>query len=464
MYTQHQITQGFACNKRTRYLYSSDNISTKRSLQQFYGHQFKSLVAELLNNKSAREKLNVDFSNIENIQFNIEHDSVKVAKGHIDALIHNKNGDTNLIVISAKTRLDEGVDIKVACQLDLALSYNGNIKHIYVIYVDNKYASTKYGMVKVKDYTDSRMFLLRLLDDKIAKMSNKNVRSCRIGPHCNVPFPCEFKSLCHADCDTKYPIHTLPWYKESNHTVKDIRALDVDEVTNHSQKMVIEAVKLGKEVFRKEVSIHLDALNFPIRHVDFETVAMPVPVWSGIQAYERVPFQWSCHTEYESGKVTHQSFLSLSTSDPRRAFAETLIETLAKKGSILVYHKSVEMNILKQIGRWYPDLNEDIKLILNRIVDLLPIVKEHYYHPDMEGSWSIKRVAPCLCPEINYKFLDGVQNGEDAQLAFMEFLQGTLEAQDVEQLRSYLLDYCELDTYSMVVILKALRLKCRNTK
>ena len=58
--------------------------------------------------------------------------------------------------------------------------------------------------------------------------------------------------------------------------------------------------------------------------------------------------------------------------------------------------------------------------IIDRIVDLLPIARERYYHPSQEGSWSIKKVLPALVPELRYEELDGVQDGGMAMEAYQE--------------------------------------------
>jgi len=70
------------------------------------------------------------------------------------------------------------------------------------------------------------------------------------------------------------------------------------------------------------------------------------------------------------------------------------------------------------------------------------------------GSWSIKAVLPALVPELNYKDLDGVQDGGGAQLAWIE----AAKANKVEQQRvaKQLLEYCKLDTLAMVKIVDAL--------
>jgi hypothetical protein len=93
------------------------------------------------------------------------------------------------------------------------------------------------------------------------------------------------------------------------------------------------------------------------------------------------------------------------------------------------------------------DLNE-------RIFDLLPVVKQNYYHPDMRGSWSIKRVLPCLVPELSYKQLGTVQEGTQAQAGYLQVIDGGLDEAKKDALRKDLLAYCEMDTLAMVRIVE----------
>ena len=58
--------------------------------------------------------------------------------------------------------------------------------------------------------------------------------------------------------------------------------------------------------------------------------------------------------------------------------------------------------------------------IHERLVDLLPIARKCYYHPDQCGSWSIKSILPTIAPELRYDELDGVQDGGVAMDAYIE--------------------------------------------
>ena len=90
-------------------------------------------------------------------------------------------------------------------------------------------------------------------------------------------------------------------------------------------------------------------------------------------------------------------------------------------------------------------------LALNeRVVDLLPIAREHFYHPDQHGSWSIKAVLPAICPDLKYADLDGVQDGGAAMDAYLEALSPQTTAARKTEIEQQLLAYCALDTRALV--------------
>lgn len=58
------------------------------------------------------------------------------------------------------------------------------------------------------------------------------------------------------------------------------------------------------------------------------------------------------------------------------------------------------------------------------VVDLLPIARKNYYHPDIMGSWSIKKVSPTIAPELSYSL--GVSDEGMAKEAFAEIINPIL--------------------------------------
>ena len=92
--------------------------------------------------------------------------------------------------------------------------------------------------------------------------------------------------------------------------------------------------------------------------------------------------------------------------------------------------------------------------INERIVDLLPTARSHFYHPKQQGSWSIKKVLPSIAPDLRYDKLDGVQDGGMAMEAFLEAINPATLPSRKDQIEKQLLQYCELDTYAMVRLWK----------
>lgn len=84
------------------------------------------------------------------------------------------------------------------------------------------------------------------------------------------------------------------------------------------------------------------------------------------------------------------------------------------------------------------------------MVDLLPVARQHYYHPSQQGSWSIKAVLPALCPDLRYEQLDGVQDGTAAQQAYLEAIAPATGVARKALLKRQLRAYCHLDTWAMV--------------
>jgi len=155
-----------------------------------------------------------------------------------------------------------------------------------------------------------------------------------------------------------------------------------------------------------------------------------------------------CHF---SGRVT---FTMKTGDDPRRACAEGLVKSIGKDGILIAYNAGFEKRVIRELAAMHPDFSDALLDINERFVDLLPITRKSYYHPSQKGSWSIKAVLPALVPELNYADLDGVQNGGDAQLAWMQ--AASAEPQHRKEIADHLLAYCKLDTLAMVKIVDAL--------
>jgi hypothetical protein len=277
------------------------------------------------------------------------------------------------------------------------------------------------------------------------------------GAHCTDPYECGFLAYCQGqESQAAYPIAWLPGRKsrvllehiEAN-VVRDMREVP-DEWLNDLQRRVKAATLSGKPYFDPRAAKEaLAAYGLPAYFLDFEAVQFAVPIWKGTRPYQQIPFQFSLHRLSRSGKLEHRSFLDLSGEDPSKAFAEALIGACGERGPIFVYNASFETARLRELASRFPSLAEPLQQLNARVVDLLPMVRAHYYHPAQQGSFSIKAVLPTLFPELDYGNLDGVQDGAMAMQAYLEAIAPTTSRSRKDEIARQLLDYCARDTEAL---------------
>ena len=115
------------------------------------------------------------------------------------------------------------------------------------------------------------------------------------------------------------------------------------------------------------------------------------------------------------------------------------------------------MNCIKTLAEISKDHKENLEKLNKRFLDLIiPFRKGYYYHPDFNGSFSIKKVLPALCPNdlnLSYDRLN-IKTGSDASLKYKNI--SNLNSCDQEILLKDLYNYCKLDTLAMVKILEHL--------
>jgi len=175
-----------------------------------------------------------------------------------------------------------------------------------------------------------------------------------------------------------------------------------------------------------------------------------VPVFPGTRPYQTLPFQFSCHVVQADGRAEHRSHLDLSGSEPSRQCAEALLAALDSTGPVFVY-TSYEQRVIDSLAERLPDMAAPLQAINERLVDLHPLAKKYFYHPDMLGSWSLKKLLPVIAPDLDYAGGE-VQDGNAASAAWLEAQQpGTLPERRAA-LAAELERYCALDTEGLVRI------------
>lgn len=285
-----------------------------------------------------------------------------------------------------------------------------------------------------------------------------------IGEQCNKPHACGFINYCSQNSVTvEYPVSWLPNIKS-----KALKACiaggatDMRDVPDHllnAQQLRVKQCTVNQEIYfdAEGAANDLTAYRLPGYFLDFETTMFAIPIWAGTRPYQHIPFQFSLHIVSEVGDLQHQAFLDLSGNDPSRRLAETLVAACGEEGPVFVYSAKFEKGRIKELSERFPDLSIRLHAISDRMVDLLDIATERYYHPSQQGSWSIKKVLPAIAPDLDYGELDGVQNGEMAMTAFKEAIDTDCLPERKAEIEAQLQRYCGLDTLAMVRIWEFLR-------
>ncbi len=266
------------------------------------------------------------------------------------------------------------------------------------------------------------------------------------------------------------------------------------------QRIQIEHQLAGTEWVSDRLAEAMAAMPRPLHFIDFETCTPALPEYRGMRPNETVAFQWSCHTLDDRaeapGTLRHSEWLhdpNTHPGSPNHEFVRTLIE--ATRGGTVLTWTGHEASVLAQIARSIREecpeklaLVDDLDSLRERLVDQCEMCRQHYFHPAMGGSNSLKAVLPAVwgaaaelrvhpwfasCarttgspPGDPYKSLpplavDGeettVQEGTGAIRAYQAILHGPIK--DRPTWRSLLLQYCHLDTLAMVIVWEYWRIK-----
>jgi predicted RecB family nuclease len=217
------------------------------------------------------------------------------------------------------------------------------------------------------------------------------------------------------------------------------------------------SVQMGEPWYGAGIGEELRKLRYPLYFADFETVNPALPRFAGMRPYDQIPFQWSVHVQRDPGTVPeHLEFLATDRSDPRQAFISALCDVLGDRGSIVVYHQQFESQRLADLATWLPEFSARINRIQRRLCDLLPIVRDHVYHPAFGGSYSLKSVLPALVPDMTYEGME-VADGQAAGLAWDSLVRGRLNRDERDRIVKALLKYCGQDSMAMVRLIEKLQ-------
>lgn len=378
--------------------------------------------------------------------------------------------------------------------------YLGVLNHEYVFdgtYIDGK-ANYTNDSVRLIDVTliveEMQTEIEESLKLVIKRIIDDNPERVRLGTHCQLKKmrECIYKDLCFDRFPKK---NSLLMFMDKHHGFKDPAGikheyfdmiddgmLSMEDVPSdwlsRRNNIIQQDCATLKEAFvdRDKIRDGISTIQYPIYHLDFESFPCPLPRFKGERAYMQSLFQFSLHIEREPGvcdkEKDHIEFLSTNHEDNRLALVKAMCDAIKDDGgSVMVYNQAFEKTRIKELAAFFPEYKEQLLAINERLFDLMHIIKTNsnlykglgydderaktvnYYHEDLYGSYSIKKVLP-IFSQLTYKGMT-VGNGMEAVYAYASF--DKLDKPELERMTTALIEYCKQDTWAMVEILDNLR-------
>ena len=385
-----------------------------------------------------------------------------------DILLPEEKSDDliwNLIEVKSSSSVKDYHRDDIAIQAFVTQAAGIPLASIVLVHIDNSWVypgnGDYRGLFKENDLSAEAFSRMEEVKQWIVHaqsiVAEKNEPVKATGNHCNSPVDCSFKDYCSRnELKPEYPIYWLPRFSLAR--AEQLAAQGIDDLRNipdnllNDKQLRVKAHTLAKTVFfdASGAALVLAAYPLPAYFLDFETISFAVPVWKSTRPYQQIVFQFSLHKLDISSQLKHTEFLDLSGNDPSESFAYAMISACGEEGPVFVYNAGFEKTRISELAKRYPSFSQPLLAINTRVVDLLPIARDYYYHPSQQGSWSIKKVLPAVVPEICYEMLEGVQDGGMAMEAFIEGIHPDTNPVRKAQIKQQLLTYCKLDTYAMV--------------
>jgi hypothetical protein len=282
--------------------------------------------------------------------------------------------------------------------------------------------------------------------------------------------------------------------------IRDIAKNDLRGTVGERQAIQLEWTLEDKEFVSPQLPKILGACKYPLHFIDFEASRTAVPYHPGMRPYEQVAFQWSCHIiPAPKEDFVHKEWINIDEAYPNFEFARSLKMAVNGTGTVFIW-SPFERTALRDIRRQlvqYQQEDQDLAAWLDKIegdhgplVDLCQLAKEHYFHPLMGGSLSIKHVLPAVwfqsekirshpwfsqySKQKNGRFLEpyetleplpfgdeeiqeegeAVREGTAAVRTYQEMMYGLRKSDKGfrDAHKQLLLNYCKLDTAAMVMI------------
>lgn len=374
----------------------------------------------------------------------------------VDVLLRDGDGWV-LIEVKSSTKLKEEHVPDAAAQCHVVRRAGVDVRRVEMMLLNPDFRHPDTGDLFTRtDVTAEVEAMLPEMPQMIADQRQAlagDLPQVEVGVHCWKPRDCPFFDRCWPDARDHirhlyraYKTQTVARMQQGIHSIHDLPA---GVKLNHTQKRQLRAVANDELIVEPGLGRALEVLRADrVGHLDFETIQRAVPVWDGQKPWEQTAVQFSYHEIRPDGSHTHDEYLAEGPDDPRAEIADRLIEATAAADRI-VHFSHFEKTRLKALAEQVPDRADGLHAIIEKLVDLLPIVRDHVYHPEFRGSFSLKAILTPLVPGLTYDDLV-IMDGMVASVEIARLLFFAHKVKDRAKTRYDLLEYCKRDTWATV--------------
>lgn len=403
-----------------------------------------------------------------NIELQAEFETSDGLYTRVDALETDEFGVTTLYEVKSSTSVKKE-QIQDACFQKICAERAGRkIHRVILVHLNGDYV--RNGEIETQellrfqeittDVADIQATLSEEIEQALVMLHRNHIEyqgcGCLKKTRAN---HCDTFGLFNPDIP-KPSIYSLPRISASklaglvDEDIFDLDDLPGDFKLSEPQSLVTNAYK-GKEpqVNLKAIRKTLAGYQCPLFFFDFETYGSAVPIIDGISPHQQFPVQYSLHILSEDGTIEHKEFLQRTAALPFD-LVEQMGTDIGPVGSVVSWYAPFEKGRNRDMAEMFPEKAEFLMDINDRMVDLMDIFKRDYVDAEFDGSTSIKKVLPVLCPKLSYADLD-VQSGSAAMDAWARMIKECPEQSNL--IAKSLLDYCKLDTLAMVEIYRFLK-------
>ncbi|MES2681605.1 MAG: DUF2779 domain-containing protein [Bacteroidota bacterium] len=381
----------------------------------------------------------------------------------IDILVLNE-GKYTAYEVKSSLKVSDNY-IKDACLQYYVLKHNlHNIEDFFLVTLNPDYKLEgkpepkklfKKRSIKLKAEENFSFFEHRV-SEAMAVLEQNVIPNIAVGRHCFRPYPCDYIGTCWKETLTEKSIFNLPVIDKNrifdwhNSGIKNIEDLNDTHLEKPTFIKVKNAFVTGEPIIDlPKIEEFLARIKSPVAAMDMEIWNPAIPQIEGTKPFEQVPFL-VCFSD-----VTGNSyFFTENKPDGRKEFAEKLIELSAAYNTILVYDKTMEVGIIDNLSKMFPEFQPGLSLLKSKFVDVFDIfLGLSYYHPDFQNNFSLKTASQFLLKDVSYS---KITSGLEAMNYYDQYrLEQNIE--EKENTKSDLVTYCQTDTVATLKLTEFLK-------